>query len=71
MANFEEYKVFQSPYTSYTNFFHQHLTFPFLLPTPHVVSKPPEFLVADIKYIVFWSRAEGQLSSFPRWKEDL
>jgi len=41
------------------DFLHQHLTFPFLLPTPHVIGKPLEFLVAGIKRIAFWSKTEG------------
>jgi len=44
--------------------------FPFLLPTPHVIDKPPEFLVAGIEYVVFWLGVEGQLNSFPYWKEN-
>ena len=58
-ANFGEYKVFRSPHTSHTDFLHQHLMFPFLLPTPHVVGEPLEFLVADIEHVASWSKVEG------------
>jgi len=30
------------------------------LPTLHVIGKPLEFLVADIKHIASWSEAEGR-----------
>ena len=59
MANFEVCIRFQSLRTSYTDFLHQQLTFPFLLPTPHVVGKPSEFLVVGIEHVAFWSQVEG------------
>jgi len=58
MANFEECTGFRSLHISYTDFLHQQLMFPFLLPTPHVVGEPPEFLVAGIRYVASWSEAE-------------
>ena len=45
--------------------------FLFLLPTPHIIGEPLEFLIASIEHIAFWSKAEGQLDSFSHWKEDL
>ena len=45
--------------------------FLFLLPTPYIVGKPLEFLVADIKHVVSWSEAEGRLGSFPHQKKKL
>ena len=70
MAEFGEYTKFRSPRTSHTDFPHQRLASPFLLPTPHVVDEPPEFLVASIECVAFWSEAEGQLSSSPHRKEE-
>ena len=40
------------------------------MPTPHVVDEPPEFLEANIRYVAFWSEAEGRSNSCPRRKED-
>jgi len=68
-ANFEVCIRFRSPHTSHTDFLHQRLKFPFLLPTPHAVSEPSEFLVAGIEHIASWSEAEGRLGSFPCWKD--
>ena len=53
------------------DFPHQQLTSPFLLPTLHVVDEPLEFLVAGIEHVTSWSEMEGQLSSSPRWKEEM
>jgi len=53
------------------DFLYRRLTFLFLLPTPHIVGEPPEFLVADIEHVASWSEAEGRLGSFPCWKEEL
>ena len=70
-ARFGEYTRFRSLHTSHTDFSHQQLTSPFLLPTLRVIGKPLEFLVADNKHVVSWSEAEGQLSSSPRQKEEM
>ena len=70
MAKFEGYTRFRSPHTSHIDFLHQRLAFPFLLPTPHVVDKPPEFLVASIERVAPRSEAGGQLSSSPHQKEE-
>jgi len=51
MARFGEYTRFRSPCTSHTDFPHQQLMFPFLLPTLHIVGEPLEFLVVDIEYV--------------------
>jgi len=59
MANFGEYKVFQSLHTSHMDFLHQQLTFSFLLPTPHIIDKPLEFLMAGIEHVASWSEVEG------------
>ena len=59
MANFEKCTGFRSLYISHTDFLHQQLMFPFLLPTPHVIGEPPEFLVADIGHVASWSEAKG------------
>jgi len=59
-ARFGEYTRFQSPRTSHTDFPHQRLTSPFLLPILHVVGETPEFLVADIKHVASWSEVEGR-----------
>ena len=53
------------------DFLYRRLTFLFLLPTPHIVGEPPEFLVADIEHVASWSEAEGWLGSFPCRKEEL
>jgi len=58
MANFGEYKVFQSLCTSHTDFFHQQLTSPFLLPTPCIIDGPPEFPWANNEHIASWSEAK-------------
>ena len=71
MVKFEEYIRFQSPRTSHTDFPHQWLTSPFLLPTPCIVGKPPEFLVADIEHVTSWLEAEGRLGSSPCQKEEM
>ena len=71
MANFEICIRFQSPCTSHMDFLYRRLTFLFLLPTPHIVGEPPEFLVADIEHVASWSEAEGRLGSFPCRKEEL
>jgi len=60
MARFGEYTRFQSPRTSHTDFPHQRLMSPFLLPTLYVVGEPPEFLMAGIEHVASWSEAEGQ-----------
>ena len=70
-ANFEVCIRFRSLHTSHTDFLHQWLTFPFLLLTPHVISEPPEFLVASIRHVASWLKIEGQLGSFPHQKEEL
>ena len=59
-ARFGEYTRFRSPRTSHTDFPYQRLMSPFFLPTLHVIGKPLEFLVADIKHIASWSEAEGR-----------
>jgi len=41
------------------DFLHQQLTFPFLLPTPHIIDKPLEFLMAGIEHVASWSEVEG------------
>ena len=68
-VRFGECTRFRSPCTSHTDFPHQRLTSPFLLPTPRVVGEPPEFLVASIERVASWSEVEGRLSSSPRQKE--
>ena len=70
-ANFEVCIRFRSLCTSHTDFLHQWLTFPFLLLTPYVISEPPEFLVASIRHVASWLKAEDQLGSFPHQKEEL
>jgi len=71
MANFGEYKVFQSLHISHMDFLNQYPMFPFLLLTPHIIGEPLKFLVADIEYIASWSKAEGQSDLFSHWKEEL
>ena len=71
MARFGEYIKFRSLRTSHIDFPHQRLMSPFLLPTPRVVGKPPEFLVASIERVASWSEAEGRLSSSSRRKEEM
>jgi len=51
MANFEEYRVFQSLHTACMDFLYQQLILPSPLPTPHVVDVPLEFLEANIGYV--------------------
>jgi len=51
------------------DFLHRQLTSPFLLTTPRVFGKPPEFLVADIEHIASWSEADSQGGSSPCQKE--
>jgi len=58
-ANFGKYKVFQSLHISHTDFSHQQLTSSFLLPTPHVIDGPLEFLSAGIEHVASWSEAES------------
>jgi len=70
MTNFGKYKVFQSLCTSHTDFPHQQLSLPFLLPTPDIIGRSLEFLRTDIKYVVSWSEVRDQLDSFPCWRED-
>jgi len=70
-ANFGEYKVFQSPHISHMDFPHQQLMFPFLLPTPCVIDRPPESLSANIKHVASWSEAESQEGLSPHWKEEI
>jgi len=71
IAKFGEYIRFQSPHTSHTDFPYQRLTSPFLLLTLRVVGEPSEFLVAGIKHIASWSKAEGRLGSFSHRKEEM
>jgi len=71
MANFGEYKVFQSLHISHIDFPHQQLTFPFLLPIPHIVDGPLESLWADTKYIASWSEAESREGSSSCRKEEI
>ena len=71
MAKFEEYTRFRSLCTSHTDFLHQQLTSPFLLPTPHIIGKPLEFLVVGIEHVASWSEMEGRLGLFSHWKEEL
>jgi len=71
IARFEEYTRFRSLCTSHTDFPHQQLTFPFPLPTLHIVGEPPEFFVAGIEYVASWSEVEGQLSSSSHQKEEM
>ena len=69
IANFGGRKVFWNPHISRTDFPHQQWTSPFLLPTPRIIGRPPEFPSAGIKHVASWSEAEGQWGSFPCWEE--
>ena len=44
---------------------------PSLLPTPRVVDGPLEFLWADNRDVVSWSKAEDQEGSSPYWKKEM
>jgi len=41
------------------------------LPTPCVIDRPLESLLANIEHIVSWSEVESQEDSSPRWKEEM
>jgi len=58
-ANFGGCKVSQSLHISRTDCPHRRQMLPSLLPTPHVVDRPLEFLSEGNKHIASWSKAEG------------
>jgi len=59
MAKLEEYTGFQNLRTSHMDFLYRQLTSPFLLTTPHVFGKPPEFPVAGIEHVASWSEMDS------------
>jgi len=71
MVNFVGYIKSQNLCISHMNCLHQQLPLPFLLPTPDIIGRTLEFLGANIEHVASWSEIEGQLSSFPHWREDL
>ena len=69
MAKLEEYTGFQNLHISHTDFLYRQLMPPFLLTTPRVFGKPPEFPVANIEHIASWSEADSREGSSLRQKE--
>ena len=66
IANFGKYKIFWSLCTSHMDFLHQQPTFLFLLPTPHVIDRPPEFPWASNGYVASWLEAKDRWGSSSR-----